>query len=62
VPVERGASGGSFISIPPQRQIEIASRKKIIYDEHSGRILIDAEMAEELNEEVTKMIGKLLKK
>lgn len=62
VPVERGASGGSFISIPPQRQIEIASRKKIIYDEHSGRILIDAEMAEELNEEVSKMIGKLLKK
>ncbi|MEN8809903.1 MAG: C4-type zinc ribbon domain-containing protein, partial [Flavobacteriales bacterium] len=56
------ASGGSFISIPPQRQIEIASRKKIIYDEHSGRILIDAEMAEELNEEVSKMIGKLLKK
>lgn len=62
VPVERGASGGSFISIPPQRQIEIAARKKIIYDEHSGRILIDAEMAEELNQEIDKMIGKLLKK
>jgi len=62
VPVERGASGGSFISIPPQRQIEIASRKKIIIDEHSGRILIDAEMAEELNEKVSKMITKLLKK
>jgi len=62
VPVERGASGGSFISIPPQRQIEIASRKSIIYDEHSGRILIDSEMAEELNGEVDKMITKLLKK
>lgn len=62
VPVERGASGGSFISIPPQRQIEIASRKKIIYDEHSGRILIDAEMAEELNTSVSKMITKLLSK
>mgnify|MGYP000651601960 CR=1 FL=1 len=62
VPVERGASGGSFISIPPQRQIEIAARKSIIYDEHSGRILIDAEMAEELNGEVDKMISKLLKK
>jgi len=62
VPVERGASGGSFISIPPQRQIEIASRKKVIYDEHSGRILIDAEMAEEINLEIDKMITKLLKK
>ncbi len=62
VPVERGASGGSFISIPPQRQIEIASRKKVIYDEHSGRILIDAEMAEEINVDIDKMITKLLKK
>ena len=62
VPVERGASGGSFISIPPQRQIEIALRKKIIIDEHSGRILIDAEMAEELNEKIRKMVVKLLKK
>lgn len=62
VPLERGASGGSFISIPPQRQIEIASRKKVIYDEHSGRILIDAEMAEEINADIDKMITKLLKK
>ena len=62
VPVERGASGGSFISIPPQRQIEIALRKTIIYDEHSGRILIDAEMAEEIDQDIEKMIGKLLKK
>ena len=62
VPVERGASGGSFISIPPQRQIEIAARKKIIYDEHSGRILIDSELAEELNQDVEKMVTKLLKK
>lgn len=28
VPVERGASGGSFFTIPPQVQVEIASRKK----------------------------------
>ena len=62
VPVERGASGGSFISIPPQRQIEISARKKIIYDEHSGRILIDSELAEELNKDVEKMVTKLLKK
>ena len=47
VPVERGASGGSFIKIPPQVQLEIANRKKITIDEHSGRILVDATLAEE---------------
>ena len=47
VPVERGASGGSFIKIPPQVQLDIAARKKIIVDEHSGRILVDAELAQE---------------
>ncbi|GAL71592.1 hypothetical protein JCM19302_3082 [Jejuia pallidilutea] len=35
VPIERGASGGSFFTIPPQVQVEIASRKKVITDEHS---------------------------
>ena len=47
VPIERGASGGSYFTIPPQVQMEIASRKKIITDEHSGRILVDAVLAEE---------------
>jgi predicted nucleic acid-binding Zn-ribbon protein len=41
VSIERGASAGSFFTIPPQTQVEIASRKKIITDEHSGRILVD---------------------
>ena len=47
VPIERGAAGGSFFTIPPQIQIEIASRKKITIDEYSGRILVDATLAEE---------------
>ncbi len=47
VSIERGASKGSFFTIPPQRQVEIASRKKIITDEHSGRILVDPALAEE---------------
>ena len=38
------------------------SEKEVIYDEHSGRILIDAEMAEEINADIDKMITKLLKK
>ena len=28
VPIERGASGGSYFTIPPQVQVEIAARKK----------------------------------
>ena len=55
VPIERGAAGGSFFTIPPQIQMEIASRKKIITDEHSGRILVDKELAEEENEKMSKL-------
>ena len=47
VAIERGASGGSYFTIPPQVQLEIANRKKITIDEHSGRILVDATLAEE---------------
>lgn len=59
VPIERGASGGSFFTIPPQVQVEIASRKKIITDEHSGRILVDPVLAEEEQEKMAKMFAKL---
>jgi predicted nucleic acid-binding Zn-ribbon protein len=61
VPVERGASGGSFFTIPPQRQLEIASRKKVITDEHSGRILVDAELAREEEEKMQALFEKLAK-
>lgn len=59
VAIERGASGGSFFTIPPQVQVEIASRKKVITDEHSGRILVDAELAEEQKVKMGKMFAKL---
>ncbi len=59
VPIERGASGGSFFTIPPQVQVEIASRKKVITDEHSGRILVDAVLAEEQKAKMEKMFSKL---
>jgi predicted nucleic acid-binding Zn-ribbon protein len=52
VSIERGASGGSFFTIPPQVQVEIATRKKITIDEYSGRILIDAELAREEKEKI----------
>lgn len=59
VPIERGASGGSFFTIPPQVQAEIASRKKIITDEHSGRILVDEQLAVEQREKMEKLFTKL---
>ena len=59
VPIERGAAGGSFFTIPPQVQVEIASRKKVITDEHSGRILVDAALAEEQKAKMEKMFSKL---
>ncbi len=59
VPIERGASGGSFFTIPPQVQVEIASRKKIISDEHSGRILVDPVLAEEEQEKMKQLFSKL---
>ena len=61
VSIERGASAGSFFVIPPQRQLEIAQRKKIITDEHSGRILVDPILASEEEEKMTQMIQGWLK-
>ena len=45
VPVLRDACGGCFNSVPPQRQMDIASRKKVIVCEHCGRVLVDKAMA-----------------
>ena len=59
VPIERGASGGSFFVIPPQMQMEIASRKKITTDEHSGRILIDPALAQEEREKMEEFFNSL---
>ena len=58
VSIERGASAGSFFTIPPQTQVEIASRKKIITDEHSGRILVDSTLAEEEREKMDLLFSK----
>jgi predicted nucleic acid-binding Zn-ribbon protein len=57
VSIERGASAGSFFTIPPQTQVEIAGRKKIITDEHSGRILVDSSLAEEEREKMDKLFA-----
>ncbi len=43
VPVKRGACGGCFNVVPPQKQAEIREKKKVIVCEHCGRILADVE-------------------
>jgi hypothetical protein len=47
-----------FFTIPPQTQVEIAARRKIITDEHSGRILVDSVLAEEEREKNGKLVFK----
>ena len=48
--VQRDACGGCFNKIPPQRQLDIRMRKKIIVCEYCGRIMIDPELAGVQNE------------
>ena len=62
VTIERGASGGSFITIPPQVQMEISSRRKIMSDEHSGRILVDEELAGEEEDKMRELFSSIEKK
>lgn len=47
VTVKRDSCSGCFNKVPPQRQIDIASSKKIIVCEYCGRILVDSSFAEE---------------
>ncbi|RFC53976.1 zinc ribbon domain-containing protein [Brumimicrobium aurantiacum] len=47
VPVDRDSCGGCFNRIPPQRQLDIIQKKKIIICEHCGRVLIPSEEAED---------------
>ena len=42
VPLERGAAAG--FSVPPQRQLEIRQRNRIVACEHTGRIIVDGDM------------------
>lgn len=48
VKVRRGACGGCFNQVPPQRQADIREKKKIIVCEHCGRVLADVEALDEV--------------
>ncbi|OAV42874.1 zinc ribbon domain-containing protein [Lewinella sp. 4G2] len=51
VTVERNACGGCFNSIPPQQQLEISQRKRVMICEHCNRILVDDNIEEDRVEE-----------
>ena len=44
VTIERDACGGCFNKIPPQKQLDIKTRKKITVCEYCGRVLVDNEI------------------
>lgn len=46
VGVDRDSCGGCFNKIPPQRQLDIDTRRKVIVCEHCGRILVPAEVVD----------------
>lgn len=52
VAIERESCGGCFNRIPPQRQIDVESHKKIIVCEFCGRILIDDEVVVQVEDEM----------
>jgi predicted nucleic acid-binding Zn-ribbon protein len=49
VTIQRDSCSGCFNQIPPQRQLDIRQRKRIIVCEHCGRILVDEGFALEEN-------------
>lgn len=54
VPVKRGACGGCFNVVPPQKQAEVREKKKLIVCEHCGRVLADVEEVEEPEKKTTR--------
>ncbi len=51
VTVERASCGGCFNKVPPQLQLEISMRKKVIVCEHCGRVLVDDDIMHKKEEE-----------
>jgi len=52
VPVERDACGGCFSKIPPQRQLDIKTHKKLLVCEHCGRVLVAPDITESVKVKV----------
>ncbi|MEW6511601.1 MAG: C4-type zinc ribbon domain-containing protein [Bacteroidota bacterium] len=45
VPVRRGACGGCFARVPPQKLLELRQNSKLYFCEHCGRIVVSDEIA-----------------
>lgn len=56
VTIDRDACAGCFSKIPPQRQLDIRQRKKIIVCENCGRIIVDNDLANETNEDLSQKL------
>ncbi len=50
VPMERGAALG--MALPPQIQVEVRRKNKVIIDEHSGRIVVDPSFFEDARKQL----------
>jgi predicted nucleic acid-binding Zn-ribbon protein len=57
VTIDRDACAGCFSKIPPQRQLDIRQRKKIIVCENCGRIIVDNDLAEEVRAQLDEVLG-----
>ena len=51
VMLQRGAAGG--FAVPPQRQVEIRQRNRIIPCEQTGRIIVDSEFYEQVTSDLS---------
>lgn len=52
--IDRDACMGCFNKIPPQRILDVHARKKLIACEYCGRILVDPDMAAEIEQSIHK--------
>ena len=60
-PLIDGASMGSCFLVPPQVQIEVQKREKIIIDEYSGVILVDHLLSNEEDNKMKKLFSRKIK-
>ncbi len=62
VNVKRNACGGCFNIVPPQRQVDIKEKKKLVVCEHCGRVFADVETVEIVEKKRTTRRKRVTKK
>ncbi len=56
VTIERDACAGCHSQVPPQRQLDIGRRQKIIVCENCGRIIVDPDLMQNATEKIRSMV------